>query len=896
MLRRTASLLILIPGAVVAVGGAPAGPASAATACTTARIYADHSVDPRDATGGAVASGAKFGAAVAIADFNKDGYADIAVGAPGDVVGGVAAGSVSIFPGSANGIGGGIRLTQSNVSGMGSEAGDQFGAALAAGDFNKDGYADLAVGMPGEKLGNANKAGAIAVFPGKAAGLTTGSGFGQDTGGGANETNDAFGSALATGDFNGDGYADLAIGVPGEAPGAKPAGGLVYVYKGSSSGVTGGWSVAQEDMGGATEAGDRFGAALAAGNVTGSGHADLVIGAPGEAPNSDPAGSGGVYIMPGAADGTGTGFGRTQASNSGANEAGDNFGAALAVGDFDKDGYADIAAGVPGEAPGDNPASGSLLIMPGASSGLGAGYWVQEADGGETLGAGDRFGGALSAGDVDADGYADLLVGAPGKSYGTVTGAGVTFLFRGRPREADSTRSLKFGRRIAQSDVGAGNEASDAFGSAVALGDVTGDGKADAAIGASGENPPGQSRSGVLHQLTNLALGGPVATPQEQNTATTAMQATPVTPASAATIEYAYSDNIGRLLHGHQPDPTNVGHIQWTVISRVTEAFSGPPALAEQADGRLVVFGHSPNGSAWVNTQATKDPAAWGSWVQTEGAITSSIGFARQADGRLVAFAVDGSGVLWALPQTAVNGPFTSWMSLGVTGFRGTPVPVAVNDGIRIFALDATGELRTALFTADGTLSGCQGLSEPGLTGTPAVVLYPGSLVRVFVRAADGTILTKKQDSAGVFPAAWEQVGTFTTPGSPSALISPNTGITEVVARADDGTIYNTGETAQGSGTWRPWARKSFVGDLVAATDPTAYGYTAANGPMWAFLFRSADNQIRIYTVNPDFAAATAPDGAADARSGAATAPGGVATPGSGGPSFTRHVVPAPPK
>src|SRR5690606_26160660 len=108
------------------------------------------------------------------------------------VVGGVAAGSVSVFPGSANGISSGIRLTQSNVSGMGNEAGDQFGAALAAGDFNKDGYADLAVGIPGEKLGDAPKAGAIAVFLGKAAGLTTGTGFGQGTGGGANETNDAF--------------------------------------------------------------------------------------------------------------------------------------------------------------------------------------------------------------------------------------------------------------------------------------------------------------------------------------------------------------------------------------------------------------------------------------------------------------------------------------------------------------------------------------------------------------------------------------------------------------------------------------------------------------------------------------------------------------------------------
>ncbi|MFG1681504.1 FG-GAP-like repeat-containing protein [Nonomuraea sp. NPDC049269] len=377
------------------------GLAPAAAPCTAADLYTRRVAAPATAT-----AGARFGATAVSGDFNKDGYADVAVGAPQDTVGGVAGGSVTVFKGSANGlVTPGTRITQANGVG-GIEAGDRFGAALAAGDFNKDGYADLAVSSPGEAVGSAANAGSIAVFPGGSGGLSNGNWYDQTTGGGGNEAGDNFGAALAAGDLNGDGYADLAIGVPGEVPYQETAkGGAVFVYKGSSSGIVGGWTAKQEDAGGSTEAGDRFGAALATGNVTGSSHADLVVGAPAEAPGSDPAGSGAIYVIPGAASGKAAGFGLTQEGNGGGNEADDNFGTALAVGNFDKDGYADLAVGVPGEVLGADLKSGSVVIFPGAASKLGTAFWLQEAGAAEQATSGDRFGAALTTGDARPAGH-----------------------------------------------------------------------------------------------------------------------------------------------------------------------------------------------------------------------------------------------------------------------------------------------------------------------------------------------------------------------------------------------------------------------------------------------------------------------------------------------------------
>jgi hypothetical protein len=126
---------------------------------------------------------------------------------------------------------------------QGSPAASVTAAGSLRADFNNDGFADLAVGVPAEDVGGIIDAGAVNVLYGSAAGLT-GAGsqlFTQDTPGVASsaETGDQFGFALAAGDFNHDGAADLAIGMIFESVGSNAEAGGVNVLYGSAAGLTG---------------------------------------------------------------------------------------------------------------------------------------------------------------------------------------------------------------------------------------------------------------------------------------------------------------------------------------------------------------------------------------------------------------------------------------------------------------------------------------------------------------------------------------------------------------------------------------------------------------------------------------------------------------------------------
>ena len=185
-----------------------------------------------------------------------------------------AAGAVNVLYGSASGLSAaGSQLWDQDSAGVlgTAEMDDSFGAALAAGDFDGDGRVDLAVGVSGESVNGLASAGAVNVLYGAASGLTSARNqlWHQDSAGiiGTAEENDQFGDALAAADFNGDGRADLAVGVPTETVNGATWAGAVNVLYGSASGLTSAgnqlWTQDSTGVPGTPNTGAEFGCALA---------------------------------------------------------------------------------------------------------------------------------------------------------------------------------------------------------------------------------------------------------------------------------------------------------------------------------------------------------------------------------------------------------------------------------------------------------------------------------------------------------------------------------------------------------------------------------------------------------------------------------------------------------
>lgn len=264
-------------------------------------------------------SGAAMASTRMAADFNGDGFGDLAIGAPGESVGAQGlAGAVNIVYGSGSGLveEGNQIWTQSapgveSLQTLGdSETGDRFGSSLAVGDFNGDGFTDLAVGVPYEDVGKIVNAGAVNIIYGGGGGLKVAQDQIWTQAAPGNPSlqlpwdargNVFFGEALAAGDFNGDGRDDLAIGTPFE----DSARGAVYVLYGAAGGLGFNpqrWTLNIPGVPGTGDILDRFGAALAAGDFNGDGRDDLAVGVPGDMAGSR-VGAGAVVVLAGASGG-----------------------------------------------------------------------------------------------------------------------------------------------------------------------------------------------------------------------------------------------------------------------------------------------------------------------------------------------------------------------------------------------------------------------------------------------------------------------------------------------------------------------------------------------------------------------------------------------------------------
>ncbi|HVN39423.1 MAG TPA: integrin alpha [Myxococcota bacterium] len=445
-------------------------------------------------------AGAQLGWSVAGAgDVNGDGYADVIVGAQYYDAGETDEGAAFVFLGSASGIANGNPATASAVL-QSNQANSGFGSSVAgAGDVNGDGYADVIVGAPAYDAGETDE-GAAFVFLGSASGIASGNPATASAVLESNQESAAFGSSVAgAGDVNGDGYADVIVG----AQYYDSFEGAAFVFMGSPPGIASGNPSTAATRLVSSQTGAALGASVAgAGDVNGDGYADVIVGA--VYYDSGQTDEGAAFVFLGSPSGIASGDPTTAAAQLESDQAGARFGASVAgAGDVNGDGYADVIVGAFLYDAGETD-EGAAFVFLGSASGIASGNPATAAAQLESNQAGAEMGWSVAgAGDVNGDGYADVIVGAPTYDAGQ-TDEGAAFVFLG------SASGIASGNPVTASAQLESNAVAGRLGSGVAgAGDVNGDGYADVIVG-SPYFAAGQAQEGAAFVYLGNAKGRPV--------------------------------------------------------------------------------------------------------------------------------------------------------------------------------------------------------------------------------------------------------------------------------------------------------------------------------------------------------------------------------------------------
>ncbi len=437
---------------------------------------------------GAAETGDSLGNAVATGDFDGDSNIDVAIGVQGEDVQGLNnTGMVHVLYGTSTN---GLTLTNHQMWFQGDnsvkdvrEEYDYFGGALAVGDFNGDNYDDLAIGAYGEDIG-AESAGAVHIIYGSIDGLKAHGVFDDqlfsmsDNLLGIPGHYDRLGTALTTGDFDGNGYDDLAIGVPNRdvsttlgSPSVRHAGEVIIIY-GDIGGLDA--TTSQElhqdipSVISTAAENEEFGTTLTTGDFNNDDVDDLVVHVLGQDVSGEKD-AGAVHVFYGA-----QGVGLTVQYNQfwhknvvgipGDAGKNDGFGLALTAGDFDADGYDDLAIGAPSGDTDTKEDVGSVTIIRGSTNRLisiGSEQWTQDSPGiVDDAELYDEFGRALVSADFNGDGVDDIAIGVPSEDINLNFGGAINVLYGIQGYGLTATNNLI----LTQDDAGQVSEADDLFG------------------------------------------------------------------------------------------------------------------------------------------------------------------------------------------------------------------------------------------------------------------------------------------------------------------------------------------------------------------------------------------------------------------------------------------------